>query len=180
MIMYFCDMNDLAFHRVQKADLLALQEISRQTFFDTFAIANKEEDMKQYLEVNLSFDQLTEEHNNPSTSFFFAKSNNEILAYIKLNEAEAQTEKREFSSMEIERIYVRKEYQNRGVGQFLLDKSIQITKDKKLNVIWLGVWEQNVSAIRFYERNQFQLFGKHPFMLGTDEQTDLLMERHLD
>ena len=167
-------------YQVQKADLLELQGISRQTFFDTFSEVNTKEDMHQYLEVNLSLDQLAEELDNPSTSFYFVKSNNEILAYLKLNEAEAQTEKREVSSMEIERIYVRKEHQNRGVGQFLLDKSIQITKDKKLNVIWLGVWEQNVSAIRFYERNQFQLFGKHSFMLGTDEQTDLLMERHLD
>ena len=173
-------MNEMELYQVQKSDLLALQEISRQTFFDTFAIANKEEDMNQYLEVNFSLDQLVEELNNPSTSFFFAKSNNEILAYIKLNEAEAQTEKREFSSMEIERIYVRKEFQNRGVGQFLLDKSIQITKDKQLKLIWLGVWEHNVSAILFYERNQFQFFGKHSFMLGSDEQTDLLMELQLD
>ena len=165
---------------VQKADLLALQEISRQTFFDTFGEVNSDEDMNRYLEVNLSLNQLTEELNNPSTSFFFAKSNNEILAYLKLNEAKAQTEKREVPSIEIERIYVRKEYQNRGVGQFLLDFSFQLTKDKKMKLIWLGVWEHNVSAIRFYERNQFQLFGKHSFILGSDEQTDLLMELHLD
>ena len=49
-----------------------------------------------------------------------------------------------------------------------------------MKLIWLGVWEHNVSAIRFYERNQFQLFGKHSFILGSDEQTDLLMELHLD
>ncbi len=173
-------MNKFDVLRVQKADLLALQEISRQTFFDTFGEVNTNEDMNHYLEVNLSMEQLTLEFCNPSTSFYFAKNCNEILAYIKLNEAKAQTEKRDIPSMEIERIYVRKEYQNRGVGQFLLDKSIQITKDKQLKLIWLGVWEQNVSAIRFYERNQFQLFGKHSFMLGTDEQIDLLMERHLD
>ena len=180
MIMYFCDMNDLAFQRVKKTDLLALQEISRQTFFDAFAEVNTHEDMNHYLEVNLSMVQLTLEFSNPSTSFYFAKSGNEILAYLKLNEAEAQTEKRDILSMEIERIYVRKEYQNRGVGQFLLDYSIQITKDKQLKLIWLGVWEHNVSAIRFYERNQFQFFGEHSFMLGSDKQTDLLMELKLD
>ena len=173
-------MNGMEVYQVQKADLLALQEISRQTFFDTFAEVNTKADMSQYLEVNLSLDQLAEELNNPSTSFYFVKSNNEILAYLKLNEAKAQTEKREVPSMEIERIYVRKEYQNRGVGQFLLDFSFQLTKDKKMKLIWLGVWEHNVSAIRFYERNQFQLFGKHSFILGSDEQTDLLMELHLD
>lgn len=178
--MYFCNMNELVIHRVEQADLLALQEISRQTFFDTFGDVNTEVDMNHYLEVNLSIEQLTLELNNPSTSFYFAKNDKEILAYLKLNEAEAQTEKRNIPSIEIERIYVREEFQNRGVGQFLLDKSIQITKDKQLKLIWLGVWEHNVSAIRFYERNQFQHFGKHVFMLGSDEQTDLLMELKLD
>jgi ribosomal protein S18 acetylase RimI-like enzyme len=171
-------MNEFDLHRVQKADLLALQEISRQTFLDTFAEVNTKEDMSQYLEVNLSLDQLAEELNNPSTSFYFVKSNNEILAYLKLNEAKAQTEKREVPSMEIERIYVRSEFQNRGVGQFLLDFSVELTKVKQLKLIWLGVWEHNVRAIRFYERNRFQFFGKHSFILGSDEQTDLLMERH--
>ena len=173
-------MNEMEVYQVQKADLLALQEISRQTFFETFGAVNTDEDMNQYLEVNLSMEQLTLELSNPSTSFYFAKNGKEILAYLKLNEADAQTEKREIPSMEIERIYVRKEFQNRGVGQFLLDHSIQITKDKQLKLIWLGVWEHNVSALRFYERNQFQFFGKHSFILGSDEQTDLLMERHLD
>jgi len=173
-------MNGMEVYQVQKADLLALQEISRQTFLDTFAEVNTKEDMSQYLEVNLSLDQLAEELNNPSTSFYFVKSNNEILAYLKLNEAKAQTEKREVPSMEIERIYVRSEFQNRGVGQFLLDFSVELTKVKQLKLIWLGVWEYNVRAIRFYERNRFQFFGKHSFILGSDEQTDLLMERHLD
>ncbi len=178
--MYFWTMNEMEFYQVQKADLLELQEISRQTFFDTFGEVNTHEDMNHYLEVNLSLEQLTLELSNPSTSFYFAKNGKKILAYLKLNEAKAQTENRDIPSLEIERIYVRKENQNRGVGQFLLDHSIQITKDKQLKLIWLGVWEHNVSAIRFYERNQFKFFGKHSFMLGSDEQTDLLMELKLD
>ena len=173
-------MENLQLVPVTLSEILDLQEISRQTFFDAFASVNEEEDMRHYLEVNLSIEQLTSELNQAATSFYFAKNGNEILAYLKLNEADVQTEKRNIPSMEIERIYVRKEFQNMGVGQFLLDHSIQITKDKQLKIIWLGVWEHNVSAIRFYERNQFQFFGKHSFILGSDEQTDLLMERHLD
>jgi ribosomal protein S18 acetylase RimI-like enzyme len=123
---------------------------------------------------------LFSELNQADSSFYFAKIGEEILAYLKLNDLNAQTEKRTLPTMEIERIYVRKEYQKRGVGQFLLDKAIEITKNKNLKNIWLGVWEHNVSAIRFYERNHFKFFGKHAFMLWSDEQTDLLMERYLD
>ena len=173
-------MENLQLVPVTLSEILDLQEISRQTFFDAFASVNEEEDMRHYLEVNLSIEQLTSELNQAATSFYFAKNSKEILAYLKINESDGQSEKRAMPSMEIERIYVRKEFQNRGVGQFLLDHSIQITKNKQLKLIWLGVWEHNVSAIRFYERNQFQFFGKHSFMLGSDEQTDLLMERYLD
>lgn len=172
-------MENLQLVPVILSEILDLQAISRQTFFDAFGEVNTNEDMNHYLEVNLSMEQLTSELNNPSTSFYFAKNEKEILAYLKINEADGQSEKRAMPSMEIERIYVRKEFQNRGVGQFLLDHSIQITKDKQLKLIWLGVWEHNVSAIRFYERNHFQFFGKHSFMLGSDEQTDLLMELKL-
>ncbi|MFM6935311.1 MAG: N-acetyltransferase family protein [Flavobacteriales bacterium] len=165
---------------VRKEDLPKLQEISRQTFYDTFAEVNTAEDMQHYLDVNLSEMQLLKEWKNPQTAFYFACQEEEILGYLKLNEGEAQTESRKETSLEIERIYVRSSHQRRGIGQFLLDQAIQIAKAKGLKLIWLGVWEHNLSAIRFYERNGFEFFGKHVFMLGTDEQTDLLLERKLD
>jgi ribosomal protein S18 acetylase RimI-like enzyme len=173
-------MNEFEFHLVQKADLLALQEISRQTFFDTFADVNTPANMRQYLDVNLSMEQLIKEWTNPSTTFYFVKQYDKVLAYLKINEADAQTEQRKEASLEIERIYVRKSDQRKGIGQFLLDFSIQLTKDKGFNLIWLGVWEHNQKALQFYEKNGFNFFGKHSFFLGNDEQTDLLMELRLD
>jgi ribosomal protein S18 acetylase RimI-like enzyme len=179
-IVYFWDMKELEVQRVQKADLLSLQEISRQTFFDTFADVNTPADMRQYLEENLSLEQLAKEWSHPATQFYMVKQHDEVLAYLKINEADAQTERREEASLEIERIYVRQADQGKGIGQFLLEFAIQITNDKKLKVIWLGVWEHNLNAIRFYQKNNFQFFGKHSFFLGQDEQTDLLMELRLD
>jgi len=42
--------------------------------------------------------------------------------------------------------------------------------------VWLGVWEENQRAINFYKRNGFKEFGKHSFIVGDDEQTDLMMK----
>jgi ribosomal protein S18 acetylase RimI-like enzyme len=170
-------MNAFEIHQVNKADLLELQAISRQTFYDTFADVNTPEDMQQYLEENLSMEQLTKEWLNPSTNFYFIKQLDKVLGYLKINEADAQTEQREEASLEIERIYIQKDFQGKGIGQYLLDFSIQLTIDKKFKLIWLGVWEHNLKAIHFYQKNNFQFFGKHSFFLGQDEQTDLLMER---
>jgi ribosomal protein S18 acetylase RimI-like enzyme len=173
-------MNEFEVQQVQKADLLALQEISHQTFFDTFADVNTPADMQQYLDVNLSMEQLIKEWTNPSTTFYFVKQQDKVLAYLKINETDAQTEQREEASLEIERIYVLPADQGKGIGQLLLDFSIQVTKDKGFNLIWLGVWEHNKKALQFYEKNGFNFFGKHSFFLGHDEQTDLLMELRLD
>jgi GNAT superfamily N-acetyltransferase len=173
-------MNAFEIHQVNKADLLELQAISRQTFYDTFADVNTPEDMQQYLEENLSMQQLIKEWSNPSTTFYFVKQKEDVLAYLKINEAEAQTEQRNEPSLEIERIYVRQSEQGKGIGQFLLDFVIQVTKVKEFNLIWLGVWEHNLKAIQFYEKNGFHFFGKHSFFLGKDEQTDLLMELRVD
>ena len=45
--------------------------------------------------------------------------------------------------------------------------------------IWLGGWEENVSAISFYKKNGFAEFDKYIFRLGDDDQTDIMMRLHL-
>jgi len=45
--------------------------------------------------------------------------------------------------------------------------------------VWLGVWEENPRAIKFYKKNGFVEFDKHTFVLGEDEQTDILMKKIL-
>jgi len=66
-------------------------------------------------------------------------------------------------------------------GRFLLDefRSSARARDENRDVMWLGVWEYNPRAQRFYEKNGFQVCGKHTFLLGSDPQTDLLMQKQL-
>lgn len=160
-------------------DLPRLIKISRQTFAETFAEVNSEEDMQKYLSENLSENQLRSELENQDSEFYFAENENEILGYLKLNFGKAQTENQGNQSIEIERIYVLKEFLRMKIGQLLLEKSLEIAKEKNAEFIWLGVWEENERAIKFYEKNGFEIFGKHDFILGTDHQTDLLMKLNL-
>ena len=61
----------------------------------------------------------------------------------------------------------------------LYEKAMQVAEDKKVDYVWLGVWEENPRAIRFYQKNGFVEFDKHIFRLGDDEQTDIMMKRFL-
>ena len=160
-------------------DLEALRNLSIQTFKETFEEVNTEEDMQKYLLENLSIEKLKSELENPNSEFYFAENNDEILGYLKLNFKDAQTEKLEENHFEIERIYVLKAFLGQKIGQILFDKAIEIGREKNLEYVWLGVWEENHRAIRFYGKNGFEIFGKHDFVLGKDVQTDLLMKLKL-
>ena len=157
-------------------DLETLRNLSIQTFKETFEEVNTEEDMQKYLLENLSIEKLKTELENPNSEFYFAENNDEILGYLKLNFKDAQTEKLEENHFEIERIYVLKAFLGQKIGQILFDNAIEIGREKNLEYVWLGVWEENHRAIHFYEKNGFEIFGKHDFVLGEDVQTDLLMK----
>ena len=99
------------------------------------------------------------------------------VGYIKLNFGSAQKEQEDENALELERIYLLPTQQGNGAGSLLLNAIFEIAKNRKAKYIWLGVWEHNSGAIRFYERHNFVKFGAHNFMLGSDLQTDLLMKR---
>jgi ribosomal protein S18 acetylase RimI-like enzyme len=163
-----------------QCDLLTLQRIGQTTFSETFSDANTEENMKKYLDEGFSIEKLTEELSNPDSQFYFAELNNKTIGYLKLNIGSSQTELKDRKALEIERIYVLKEFQGKKVGQMLYDKAIQVAQDKNVEYVWLGVWEENPKAISFYKKNGFIEFDKHIFRLGDDEQTDLMMKLELN
>lgn len=160
--------------------LETLQQISLETFTDTFGTQNTAEDLALYLDTAYSTEKLTAELKNPASRFFFIYTNEEELAgYLKLNVGEAQTEKMGPDSLEVERIYIRKAYKRRGLGRELIDLAIKTAQTEKRNDIWLGVWEKNQSAKLFYRSLNFEQVGAHTFVLGSDPQTDLIMKRKL-
>lgn len=82
-------------------------------------------------------------------------------------------------ALEIERIYIRNNYQKHGLGSLLLNKAIEIAMECNKKKIWLGVWEKNKNAIAFYKKKGFVQTGKHSFHLGDEEQTDFIMTKAL-
>lgn len=157
-------------------ELEQLRAISVQTFTETFAELNTEENMEKYLNENLSMEKLTQELNTRGSEFYFAKINNTIVGYLKINEGQSQTELRTNQSLEIERIYVLKIYYGKNIGKLLFDKAVSLAKERHCKFIWLGVWEENKRAIAFYKKQGFIEFDKHIFKLGDDIQNDLLMK----
>jgi ribosomal protein S18 acetylase RimI-like enzyme len=165
--------------RLISADAETLLHLSRKTFFDAFARLNNAADMEAYASTAFTLQKYEEELSNPDSHFYFAVADNDTAGYIKLNYNAAQTELQDPNALEVERIYILQEFQGQQIGKHLLDFAIQTALDKKFAYVWLGVWEHNNKAINFYKSKGFTQFGSHPFVLGTDEQTDILMRKEL-
>lgn len=172
-------MTNIRIHKISLGEIDQLQKIGRQTFKETFSESNSEENMKNYLEEGFSTEKLTAELNDKNSEFYFAELEEEVIGYLKVNFGESQTELKDSKALEIERIYVSKEFHGKSVGQLLYDKAIEVAKQKGSEYVWLGVWEENPRAISFYKKNGFIEFDKHIFRLGDDEQTDIMMKMEL-
>ncbi|MBE0422741.1 MAG: GNAT family N-acetyltransferase [Lutibacter sp.] len=173
-------MDKLNIRKANFEDTELLLTIGRQTFFEKFTQNNSEENMLQYASEAYTLEKIASEVNNPNSQFYLASLNNQTVGYLKINFAEAQTELQDPEALELERIYVLKEFQGRKFGQQLFDKTLEIAKQAKRNYLWLGVWEENTGAIKFYEKNGLKAFSKHVFMLGNDAQTDIMMKLELN
>ena len=160
-------------------DLDELVELSRSTFIDAFAHLNTKEDITQYLDENLSIEKLTQEFINPHTEFYFAKVGSETVGYLKINTGSAQNELKDENCMELERIYIKKEFQGNHFGASLLSFVLHEAEIQEVDFVWLGVWEKNHGALRFYQKHGFTQFDSHDFKLGKDIQTDLMMKKEI-
>jgi ribosomal protein S18 acetylase RimI-like enzyme len=165
--------------QVGAGDVDTLLALSRKTFFDAFAHLNNAADMEAYALTAFTTQRLKEELSNPDSRFYFAVIDNTIAGYIKLNYNTAQTELHDPNALEVERIYILQPYQGQQIGKHLLNFAIQTAISANLSYVWLGVWERNIKAISFYKSKGFEQFGSHPFMLGNDKQTDILMKKEL-
>ncbi|SFL54121.1 Ribosomal protein S18 acetylase RimI [Gracilibacillus orientalis] len=160
-------------------DLQILQEISIETFKDTFQDQNSPKNMKDYLESAFSLKQLEKELSNNFSQFFFAYFNGEVAGYLKVKTNDAQSEEMGDESLEMERIYIKNKFQKHGLGKYLLNKAMEIAMERNKKKIWLGVWEKNENAIAFYKKMGFVKTGAHSFYMGNEEQTDFIMIKTL-
>lgn len=160
-------------------DLDELRQIAYQTYDDTFRDMNTPANMQTYLDMAFDRDKLKSELSNPQSTFFFLYKDDELAGYVKLNEGEAQTDLNDPQALEIERIYVKKEFQGQGLGKVLMQNAIEIAQNKKMRWVWLGVWEKNANAISFYQRSGFRVIGTHDFYMGEERQTDFIMRKDI-
>ena len=170
---------DILFRKCTVEDLSDLCTFSRAVFYETFRDSCSPEDMESFLDHAYSTEKLRGELLNPDSSFFLLYQEGVFAGYIKLNESPAQTDIHDPDALELERIYVSRSFQGTGLGSCLMERAVEIAKQRGRKYLWLGVWEKNEKAISFYRKHGFHRIGTHTFRIGGDAQTDYVLRRDL-
>ncbi|HVF41496.1 MAG TPA: GNAT family N-acetyltransferase [Pyrinomonadaceae bacterium] len=170
---------DLTIRRAAPDDAVLLAELGARTFSETFAADNDPEDMAAYVASSFNPARQADELADAASAFFVAEVGGAAAGYAKLHAGGPEEGIEGPKPVELVRLYVSREWLGRGVGQALMRACVDEARRAGYETIWLGVWERNARAQAFYRKWDFRAVGEHIFRLGSDPQTDILMERPL-
>jgi len=153
-------------------DAARLAELAARTFHDTFAAHNRPEDMEAYMSTAYGVEVQRAEIADPARITLVVEEGEALIAYAQL--------RIHIPEIEIGRFYVDNAWHGRGIAQSLMSVVLELARNLGATRLWLGVWERNARAIAFYEKCGFVDCGSQPFLLGSDLQTDRVMERPVD
>lgn len=162
-----------------KHDAELIADMSRQTFYDTFASQNTKEDIDKFMNEQFTRKALIEEVGAKNNIFLLAYDEGKPVGYARIRENNNPPSLGSSNAMEIARIYAATNAIGKGIGKMLMQKCIEIAKARNRELVWLGVWEKNQRAIDFYTKWGFEKFADHDFVLGNDVQKDWLMKKKL-
>ena len=172
-------MKNWHFERVIPARILELVSISIETFTASFYHLNDPTYFNQYLAKAFSHDTLLAELASNLSVFYFLITDDQVIGYYKLNIGLDPNYGVNPSHAELQRIYLRTSHQGHGYGKIMVQHATDLMTVAQIKTIWLGVWEHNPAAIRFYLSLGFEKISEHIFWMGDDKQTDWIMHKKL-
>jgi GNAT superfamily N-acetyltransferase len=157
-----------------------LSKLGYDTFYETFVHVNNPDDFEAYISKAFTVEQLEKEIQEPGSIFYILYLEDVPVGYARLrNSTEVDSQFPGNKTKELQRIYVQQNIVGKSFGTLLLKHCMAEAKNLGVAILWLGVWERNERALRFYDKHGFTKFSSHIFMMGTDVQTDILMKKDL-
>ncbi len=161
------------------SDIPALRDLAIKIYRETFSEQNSEESMEAFLARDYSIESFQKEFTEPGSRYFFISDGSTPAGYLRMRRNTEADHLLGPNNIELHRIYIDKSYHGKQVGARLMRLALDIAKEGKFEWIWLGVWEYNPRAQRFYEKWGFEKFSEHIFHMGDEEQTDWLLRKKL-
>ncbi len=169
--------SDLAIRHATLADAVALSAFAAHVFYETFAPDNDPAALQVYLRGAFTPEKQAAEIADPSCVCLVADVGDAMAGYALLRVDATHPCVSGARPVELQRFYVDRAWHGRGIASRLMAACVEAARGRGGATMWLGVWERNARAIRFYSTHGFTDVGTQEFLLGTDLQTDRVMVR---
>jgi len=134
-------------------DLDLLHKIAVESYNDTYQYLWKDGGTS-YLEKFYQKETFRKELSATDIHYFLAYENDTAVGFFKIKE-NAIAAYPASECLELDKLYLLKEYIGKGIGKIIMDFIISLTKEKKRSILWLKVMDS--SPARFsYEKAGFE------------------------
>jgi ribosomal protein S18 acetylase RimI-like enzyme len=174
-------MKEFNIRKASLKDAVTIANVAKLAFYQAFAEhpANSPDDMKAYTDKAFAVETISEDLKDKSVHYFVAELDGEIIGYAKIKQDAKIDCVKANAPIEICRLYLLEEYTGKGFGAKLMQHCLGFAKKNGHDVVWLGVWEYNYRAQKFYQKFGFKRVGEHIFQLGNDPQIDWILQKEI-
>jgi GNAT superfamily N-acetyltransferase len=171
--------SNISIRQASLSDTPIIVSLGRKTFVETYGDTNNKSAVAAYVDKMFNNDRIKQEINTYGERFFIAFVGDLPVGFTKLSENRIPRGLNGKKKIQVERIYVLKEYQGFKIGTELIEKVMQVAKDEGYKIVWLSVWQKNNKAIQFYQRAGFVIYETDIFQFGEDVHEDFLMKKEI-
>jgi len=163
----------LCIRRATIDDAAALSAFAARVFIETFGDENNPDDLTEHVESTYNIDRQSAELRDEDTAtWLIEREDATLIAYLQMCRKRVPPCVTGRNPVEIYRFYVDHSAHGTGLAHTLMSTAFAQARAWDGDVVWLGVWEHNPRAMKFYRKFGFADVGSVDFYVGPDRQTD--------
>ena len=169
----------LIIRRATISDVQIISVLGITTCYEAYFELDPSRDLAEYCVNFFSLEQIKAEFEDENPTFLIAEFNAQTVGYAKLREGKKIDCLKDKSIIEVQRIYLLEKMKGRNFGKVLMEKCFEIGREKGYETLWLGVWDKNIAAQKFYEKIGMKNIGTTDFSDGKNEFINLVFAKEI-
>lgn len=163
-----------------QTDARDLPPLARRIFTDTFGHLFDAQKLSDFCDAAYGPQgTMIADLRDASIRWRVAEAGGELIAYAKIRPLAAPAPDPKPGAMELQQIYVLRDWHGKGVAEELMRWSVDLARQQGAPELYLTVFDHNERAKRFYAKHGFSEVGRCTFVLGDQIHDDRVWRRPL-
>lgn len=161
------------------SDASALADLGALVFRHTYGVAIPAAILDCYLVRTFAPTLIRQAIMEGATSYLVAMLADQMVGYSKCVATTPPPCVTPPQTIELVNLYVHPAHQGRGIGRALLHQAVQQAHTSGFTTMWLCVWQENHTALTFYQRLGFTTVGQTEILVDGVVFIDWVMQKGL-